>query len=531
MIKLITALFLPWLLFSLPGGEASLVYLKNGKLAYQPYANEGQTEAVNQIPDFSFAGYNGGGVALPQVAVKATISPAKGDCRALIQAAIDQVSALPADKNGMRGAVLLKAGVYPVEGSLTINVSGVVLRGEGNGTTGTVLIATQKQQHDLIKLVGKAGKLTLPKTGVRITSAYVPSGTRTVEIAEGLAVKPGDRIVIQRTPNDAWIEALAMRQYGWKADDYRIGYERTVQAVAGRQLTVDMPLVDAIDNKWGGGEVAKISVPERLAQCGVENLRIESQFADDQDEKHGWNAVTLRGAENCWVKGVVAKYFGMGCVFIQEGSVFNTVEDCAMIDPKSITTGGRKYSFNLAGASVGNLFQRCAAWGGRHDYVTGSRVPGPNVFLDCVAENTFSDIGPHHRWTTGVLFDNIRGGQIRVQNRKAMGSGHGWAGAQTLFWNCESVKSEFKVESPLGAKNWAIGCVGKIQQGGGFWESWGKSVTPRSLYLQQLQDRLGQQAVLNITTEEQRSGQLWNRLAQQANHITSEQQTVLTAMK
>jgi hypothetical protein len=291
---------LTWLLLlHAPGEEANLVYLKNGKLVYRTYANEGQTEAVNQLPDFSFAGYKGGGIALPQVAVKATVSPAKGDCRALIQAAIDQVSALPTDKNGIRGAVLLKAGVYPVEGSLTINANGVVLRGEGSGTTGTVLIATQKQQHDLIKLVGKAGRLTFPKTGVRIASNYVPTGTRTIELAEVLDVKPGDRIVIQRTPNDAWIDALAMRQYGWKADEYRIGFERTVRAVSGRQLTADIPLVDAIEARWGGGEVAKITSPDHLEQCGVENLRIESQFANDQDENHGWNAVTLRGAENC----------------------------------------------------------------------------------------------------------------------------------------------------------------------------------------------------------------------------------------
>jgi len=68
---------------------------------------------------------------------------------------------------------------------------------------------------------------------------------------------------------------------------------------------------------------------------------------------------------------------------------------------------------------MGNLIQRCVAWGGRHDFVTRSRVPGPNVFLDSVAENSFADIGPHHRWSTGVLFDNIYGGQIRAQNRKS----------------------------------------------------------------------------------------------------------------
>jgi hypothetical protein len=38
-------------------------------------------------------------------------------------------------------------------------------------------------------------------------------------------------------------------------------------------------------------------------------------------------------------------------------------------------------------------------------------------------------------------------------------------------------------------------------------------VTPRSLYLQQLRDRLGEQAVINVTTEAQRDGRIWDSLA------------------
>ena len=47
-----------------------------------------------------------------------------------VQAAIDKVSALPLDKNGFRGAVLLRAGYYKMATSVTIKASGVVLRGE-----------------------------------------------------------------------------------------------------------------------------------------------------------------------------------------------------------------------------------------------------------------------------------------------------------------------------------------------------------------------------------------------------------------
>jgi hypothetical protein len=181
-----------------------------------------------------------------------------------------------------------------------------------------------------------------------------------------------------------------------------------------------------------------------------------------------------------------------------------------MLDPKSQTTGGRKYSFNLEGAASFNLFQRCYTRGGRHDYATGSRVPGPNVFLDSYAEQTYADIGPHHRWATGLLFDNIYGGEIRVRNRGASGTGHGWAGAQTLFWNCVSQSLSFEIESPKGAKNWGIGCKSIVKEGAGLWESYNVAVNPRSLYLTQLKERLGQTALTNTATTAQINGTIIN---------------------
>jgi hypothetical protein len=57
------------------------------------------------------------------------------------------------------------------------------------------------------------------------------------------------------------------------------------------------------------------------------------------------------------------------------------------------------------------------------------------------------------------------------------------------------------LQSPPTAHNWSIGFVGKKEAGAfpgrpdGVWESFGQHVQPRSLYLKQLEDRLGKQAV------------------------------------
>src|SRR5271154_4798165 len=79
------------------------------KLVYKPDA------AGNVIPDFSNCGYGGGGGKMPNavdVPASVTIEPVQGDATAGIQQAIDQVSALPLDRRGFRGAVLIKKGKY-----------------------------------------------------------------------------------------------------------------------------------------------------------------------------------------------------------------------------------------------------------------------------------------------------------------------------------------------------------------------------------------------------------------------------------
>jgi hypothetical protein len=485
----------------------------DGKLVYNTYANEGESNAVNTIPDFSFAGYRGGGIALPQAPVKSTLYPLPGDNRPRIQQAIDSLQKLTPDANGFRGALLLKAGTYEVNGTLHIEQSGVVLRGEGQGANGTILKATQMSQHSFIEIKGSGkGYGAISGTRQKITTAYVPTGATTFAVEDVAGFAPGQAVIVLRTPNQTWIDDLAMAQYGWIADDYKTGYERTIKAVQGKNITLDAPMVDVLQDRYGNGYIFRSQISGRIQQCGIEDLRVESLYRNDTAEDHGWKGVVLQRAQYCWVKGVTARYFGYACVSLEAESVYNTVAECAMLDPKSITTGGRKYSFNISGGAAFNLVQRCYTSGGRHDYVTGSHVPGPNVFLDCYATDTHADIGPHHRWATGLLFDNIYGGQIRVQNRKAMGSGHGWAGAQTLFWNCYSYRDDMKVESPRGARNWGIGCIGKQQQGTGYWESWSRHVMPRSLYLQQLQERLGAAAVANITIPAQRNGTIWQLL-------------------
>ncbi|MBV9988567.1 MAG: hypothetical protein JO301_12880, partial [Chitinophagaceae bacterium] len=118
-------------------------------------------------------------------------------------------------------------------------------------------------------------------------------------------------------------------------------------------------------------------------------------------------------------------------------------------------------------------------------------------------------IQPHQRWATGLLVDNceVPDGGIDFMNRGAMGSGHGWAIGWAAAWNSKA--KSYLNQLPPGAYNWVIGSTGEHQKRAipfdkepdlqeGIYDSPGIPVTPKSLYLAQLEERLGKTALHNI---------------------------------
>jgi hypothetical protein len=474
----------------------------DGKLIYTA-DNKG-----NVIPDFSGVGYMNSESPIPTVGVVKTVNALVGDNLANIQSAINEVSALTPDANGFRGTILFKAGTYNVSNSITISASGIVLRGEGFDGTGTNFIATKTSQHNLINFKGTSGISTISSSTKAITNSYLPIGAKQVTVASGHTFAVGDAVLVHRIPNDAWISLLGMDKLtavipqdpttvDWVASAYDVYSQRKVMAVNGNVITLDAPIMDIIDPTYSTGELMKYT-SNRIQKCGIENIRISSYYASETDENHGWEAISFENIINAWARNIEVYYFGYSAVHIESSASWITVDSCKMLDAKSMITGGRRYSFNVDGQR--NLVQNCTTRRGRHDYVNGSRTCGPNVFYNCISTFQNSDIGPHHRWSTGILFDNIVGnGSQDVQNRLDSGSGHGWSGGQIMFWNCTAGK--MIVQDPPGdERNWSIGCKSSVITNVGDWttellgtvESKGTFISDiLSLFQAQLNERLG----------------------------------------
>ena len=452
----------------------------DGSLTYTAYDGQG-----SQLMDYSTVGYREG-APLPDVPVVRTVDAAEWpdmtDHTDLIQNAINEVSALPEDQ---RGAVLLKAGVYILSDTLTIKASGVVLTGEGQGPDGTVLYDGRDTQCDSLVIGAGSSYSTDANTLCYITDTLVPVGTHTYTLApEDLAAfEVGDRVILTFLPNEHWLETLGMDQMeayadatggnasavNWNNNSMKIAFERLITAIDRENgtFTTDVSASLTFDQQYCQVSVARLTDDQRIYESGVRNLRFESYYDEtvSNDENHGWAAVKVKNCYNCFVENVTSKYYGYATVQVQKGARNVTVLSCSSLSPVSQITGGRRYSFCIDGGQL-TLIENCYSQGGRHDFVVQSQVAGPNVFLDCIADNSNSVSEPHHRWSSGTLYDNCKqvgngskiNGHFETVNRGDSGTGHGWAGANTVFWNCLS--PAIIVAAPQTEQNFAIGVMG-----------------------------------------------------------------------
>jgi hypothetical protein len=448
----------------------------------------------NSIMDFSSAGYRAGGVKLPSVAACQRLTPAGGDNTARIQAALDQAT----------GAVVLAAGEYEIAGTLSITRSGVVLRGE----KGAAIRLTGKP-HRFLEIHGE-GTWREEGPPAPVLDAYVPAGATTLRVRGASAFHPGDRVLVLRPVIAEWIHFMGMdtlvrdgQPQTWIAAGSVIRTDRVVDSVEEDRVTLDVPLSDALDSKFASAALVHYSFPGRITEAGVEGLRITAPFEDVPITEPQFTALRMDAVEDGWARDLEIRETQNGIV-IGPGAKRLTLTNVRIAHSAAHSGSAAPADFSLQGTQV--LLDRCRVTGeGTWPVVTQAEVTGPLVVLNFTADS--GGVAPHQRWATGLLVDGGKfpGGTERrpglaFSNRGTAGSGHGWAIGWSVAWN---VSSPFLlVQQPPGALNWCIGCIGTpVTVGGtpnGIFDSPGKMVQPASLYLQQLRDRIGPDAVRNI---------------------------------
>jgi hypothetical protein len=491
-------------------GQSHWVYPgPNGRLVYT------RTERGDRIPDFSTAGYRGGGVALPQMDERVKVSPTGGaDDTPAIQAALDKVAGLIPNAHGERGAVVLAPGTYFLLGTLQMHASGVVLRGTAAIGTGASVLELTGAPHLAISATGEFHE-SARDPATWLVDRYVPAGATTIHVADASKIREGDWLEIVKPVTPAWVHFMGMdhmkrdgKSETWVKNNIRV--LRRVASVEGNDVRLQVPLTDSFDARFYSARqatVTRVEVSGRIAEVGVENLQI---LAPDRSIAYRVDAefdgIDMDNVVDSWLR-YVAFVDTTDSVRIDQHAERLTILGVDIQQHTIVTTHAQPFDFRVSGSQI--LIDRCTAQGDRVTYVgTQSRSEGPIVVLHC----RFSGGGQlegHQRWSTGLLVDgcDVTDGSIDLRNRGEMGSGHGWTLGWSVLWNNKA--STITVQNPPGVLNWSIGDTGlqldapmpvfNALEGPnlprGVIESSGHPVEPASLYLEQLRERMGTAAV------------------------------------
>jgi trehalose 6-phosphate phosphatase len=145
------------------------------------------------------------------------------------------------------------------------------------------MIGAEKRNQGSWEAGGGEAK-ELAETKQEILADYVPVGTRTFKVKDTSAYKVGDTLMVGRGGNQEWINTIGMQKVNtW--DPFTMKFQRVVQQVTRDSVTVDAPIVNAIDRRWGGGSLVRYEWPERIENVGVEGIRYVGNHGLELDER------------------------------------------------------------------------------------------------------------------------------------------------------------------------------------------------------------------------------------------------------
>ncbi|KAG0308581.1 hypothetical protein BGZ98_007560 [Dissophora globulifera] len=516
----------------------------DSSLGYVAYNRQG-----DRIMDFSMVGWNEGNTDLPDptkdVPVMERLSPRagadsnmdKGDDTERIQNALDRVSKTTKTmvrRNDVvpKGALVLERGVYRISKPLKIYSSGILFRGDPKGGSRIVFQWEPTGPRYAIEVEGDTDEM-LEDTRVPIISDYTPVGSPWLALdptyiqEAGLTV--GDQIVVTRIGNERWVKDIGMDDFNsdkkgvkpWKKMSGRMYRSiRSLNLQTG-VIQLDAPIPVSISRRYGGGFVTKYR-DGKIRALGIQFLdmvfpnnigRTKNDMLDEEgrgskDYRFSYEifanyALRVDCACHMYISHITSAFFHN---FVSLGSDVHhiTMDSVVHSYPDEMLSG--QSAFQLSGQLV--LIKNSLSQGSFHFFVDINHVMGPNVFHRSMGTNVGKtqqpipldfapgEVGPHMKFCTGILVDQVvTDGSIQIVNRGDMGTGQGYAGANSVVWNSRA-REGILTHRARGFQNFVIGSETLEAEDRQPWDShgWkehlGSEVLPGSLYLRQLSDRL-----------------------------------------
>lgn len=265
-----------------------------------------------------------------------------------------------------------------------------------------------------------------------------------------------------------------------------------IKAINDTELTLQIPLTDALDSRYMQAEVYAYKPPEQYSEMGLHNLRIQvpntCSGAPLNNETCNSAAVKFPSwTVDSWASGLKLEGFNKFFEVERDASRL-TIQDVEMNRNQDIEGRALPMDILIQGSQV--LVQDCKQVGlptaRCFSVATDSLTAGPNAVVRHTTKSDVQSIYPHERWAYGLLVEGTSVPTIFV-NRASNGTGHGWTINGGVGWN---LRGEAIFQSPPLGVNWCVGCEGKDgPSGNGTFIKPGKQVRPNSLFTAQLEAR------------------------------------------
>lgn len=269
---------------------------------------------VPNMPDFSYAGYQSGNVAIPDpnypifdVSSYGAIANDDNDDSSAIQAAIDA-----AEANG-QGIVLLQKGRYHATG-LTVNGSNIIIRGQGALDGGTELFSVGTPTAGGGTIITIRPTSTGNKSDVTAVTGNIQRDTFNVQVADSAGVQVGQLVSLySRDPNANLLADFFAPFTPAGSETLSSGVEvnerHVISAINGNTLTFATPINYDVDAQYNW-TIRKAG--SYLTEVGLEDLALVGNFSDDTTFVHhrntlddeGWKGAVLTHVRDSWVRRV-----------------------------------------------------------------------------------------------------------------------------------------------------------------------------------------------------------------------------------
>jgi hypothetical protein len=400
------------------------------------------------LHDFSYAGYHADGSAPPATLPQPIWSvldhgadpTGATDSTAAVQDTLDAASA--------GGTILLPAGHYRIDGELVVSHSGVVVAGEGADATFVHLTKDHDQSHRAgLWFQGSRPPVDLDWP-LAVDGA---SRSMTVRVQDPSGLQPGASVAVGWVISDAFVGNHGMTgTWSQFNGQWRPFFRRTVVAVDGDQITLDVPLrSDALVR-----DQASLRPDEGyLTEVGLQDMSVSTQVDEAAalaSVQH--HAVAMVHVMDGWIRGVRtfdptdagAPNLQSGGLLVQESRRV-TIADVVLTGTQNHGDGGNGYLVEIM-KSGEVLVRDTTATDGRHNFIQNWDFGTTGcVFLRTMSAGGVSDNGPisvtgmsefHHSLAMANLIDDSRADDgWQCVNRHLESSGAGHAGTENVFWN------------------------------------------------------------------------------------------------